>query len=77
MRKVALAMFISLDGYIEAPNRKLIPPKFSPDIEKYWVKDNIENADMMLYGRVCYEGMVAFWTSAAAPRRLIARLSAR
>ena len=68
MRKVALAMFISLDGFIEGPNQELVPPAYSADLDRYWIKGNVEGAGLMMYGRVCYEGMVQFWTSPAAPQ---------
>jgi hypothetical protein len=35
MRKVALAMFISLDGFIEGPNQELVAPAYSADLERY------------------------------------------
>src|SRR5664279_490625 len=68
MRKVALAMFISLDGFIEGPNQELVAPAYSADLERYWIKGNVEDAGLMMYGRVCYEGMAQFWTSPAAPQ---------
>ena len=68
MRKVVLAMFISLDGFIEGPNKQLVPPPYSGDLERHWVKANTERAGIMMYGRVAYEGMAAFWTSANAPQ---------
>jgi dihydrofolate reductase len=68
MSKVVLAMFISLDGFIEGPNKQLVPPPYSADVDRYWVKANTERAGIVLYGRVAYEGMTAFWTSANAPQ---------
>jgi dihydrofolate reductase len=69
MGKVVLAMFISLDGFIEAigedGKRRLIPPAYSADVDRYWIKPNTSGA-VMMYGRVCYEGMAAYWTSPAA-----------
>lgn len=76
MRKLVLAMFVSLDGYIEGPNKELVGPAWSADLSKYWIDDNIERAGLTLYGRVCYEGMAAYWTSPAASPEEAARLTA-
>jgi dihydrofolate reductase len=76
MRKLVVAMFISLDGYIEGPNKQLVGPAWSADLGKYWIDDNIERAGATLYGRVCYEGMAAYWTSPAAAPKEAARLTA-
>ncbi len=76
MRKVALAMFISLDGFIEGPNRELVPPAYSADLDRYWIKANSAEADLMMYGRVCYEGMAQFWTSSSAPKEEAKTLTA-
>jgi dihydrofolate reductase len=66
MRKTVLAMMISLDGYIEGPNKEFVPPAWSDDLSKYWADGNVDNADVMMYGRVCYEGMAAYWPAAEA-----------
>jgi dihydrofolate reductase len=62
-------MFISLDGFIEARaedgRRRLIPPAYSTDVDRYWIKPNT-GAAVMMYGRVCYTGMASYWTSPAA-----------
>src|SRR5437016_2446332 len=76
MRKLVVAMFISLDGYIEGPNKQLVGPAWSADLGRYWINDNIERAGMTLYGRVCYEFMAAYWTSPAADPVEAARLTA-
>jgi len=66
MRTVVLAMFTSLDGYINGPGGAFVGPPFSPDLKRHWIDRNMERADLMMYGRVCYEGMVQYWTSPAA-----------
>jgi len=76
MRKVVLAMYMSLDGYIEGPNKEFTAPWFSPDLKAKWVDRNIERAGLMMYGRTAYEGMAAFWTSPAVPREEAAILAA-
>ncbi len=76
MRDVVLAMFMSLDGYIEGPGKKLVPPPYSPDLQKHWIERNIARAGTMMYGRVAYQGMRSFWTSKGAPADEAARLAA-
>jgi len=76
MRKLVLTMFISLDGFINGPGGELIPPPFSADLAGKWIGYNLGRFDMMVYGRACYEGMVDFWTSPAAPPEEAARLAA-
>ena len=48
MRKLVVAMFISLDGYIEGPNKQLVGPAWSADLGKYWIDYNIERAGATL-----------------------------
>ena len=66
MRKNVLAMYVSLDGYIEGPNREFTAPAFSPDLKTKWIDLKLERATTMMYGRTAYEGMAAYWNSPAA-----------
>ncbi len=75
MRKVMLAMFMSLDGYIEGPGGALVPPAWSNDLERHWSGANLAMAGAVLYGRRCYEGMAAYWTSPAADPKIAGRLA--
>jgi len=68
MRKLVLSMFMSLDGYVEGPNKELIGPAYSQDLQRRWIDRNMDRAGLMLYGRVAYEGMAQFWTSPNAPK---------
>jgi dihydrofolate reductase len=76
MSKVVISSFISLDGFTEAPNRELVAPKFSPDLLRYFIKPNVEESGVFVYGRITYEGMVSYWTSAAADKAEAAKLAA-
>lgn len=76
MRDVVLTMFMSLDGYIEGPGKQLVPPPYSADLQKHWIDHNMARAGTMMYGRVAYEGMANFWTSASANPREAAALAA-
>jgi len=60
MRDVVLAMFMSVDGYIEGPDKQLVGPPYSPDLQKHWIDRNMGRTDLMMYGRVAYEGMAGY-----------------
>lgn len=76
MRKIVLAMYMSLDGYIEGPNHEFTAPRFSPDLKSKWIDRNLQRADLMMYGRTAYEGMAKYWTSPAAAGEEAAILAA-
>jgi dihydrofolate reductase len=65
MRKVILSMFMSLDGFIEAPNHELVPPDWTDDLIPYWIDANLATTGTILYGRVAYLMNAAFWEPAA------------
>lgn len=77
MGKLTLAMFVTLDGYIEGPNGTFQPPPYSADLQRKWIDENMQRAAMNFYGRACYEFMAGFWTSAAAPAEQAAKLAAQ
>jgi dihydrofolate reductase len=66
MSKLVLAMFMSLDGYIEGPKGEFVSPDWSGDLQRYWADDNTDAAGMLLYGRVNFEFNAGFWQPAAA-----------
>ncbi len=76
MSKVIVSSFISLDGFIEGPNREMVPPPPSADLFKYFIEPNLERNDIFIYGRVTYEMMVGYWTSPAADPKEAAKLAA-
>jgi dihydrofolate reductase len=60
---------MSLDGFFEGPNKKF--DWFAPDGEFLdYAKDLLRTVDMILFGRITYEHMAAYWPS--APRDEIA-----
>jgi dihydrofolate reductase len=75
MGKVIVSSFISIDGFAEAPNRELVPPPFSPDLLSKFIRVNMERGGIFIYGRVTYEMMVGYWTSAAADAKQAAELA--
>ena len=62
MRKVIYSMFVSLDGFIEGPNRDLDWHIVDEELHKY-VNDQERALDTHLYGRRMYEVM-SYWQTA-------------
>jgi len=65
MRKLVLAIFTSLDGYISGPNDEFIGPRWSGDLERHWSGYALERAGHLLYGRVNFLFNKGFWEPAA------------
>ena len=65
MRKVILFMLISLDGYFEEPNHNIDWHNVDEEFNKF-SNAQLELAGLLLFGRVTYELMAAYWPTAAA-----------
>jgi dihydrofolate reductase len=64
MRKVIMWNMVTLEGFFEGPNKGQIDWfLFDDELEKYII-DTQKSADTLLFGRVTYEGMAAYWPSA-------------
>jgi dihydrofolate reductase len=64
MRKVIMWDMLSLDGYFEGPEKGGIDWfRFDEELEEY-IRETQMSADTLLFGRVTYEGMAAYWPSA-------------
>ena len=64
MAKLVLAMFISVDGYIEGPNGQFVPPAWSNDFERHWPGYALANAGHLVYGRTNFLFNRDFWSAA-------------
>ena len=64
MAKLVLAMFTSLDGYIERPNGEFVPPAWSGDLETHWSGYGLARAGHLLYGRTNFVFNKGFWSPA-------------
>jgi dihydrofolate reductase len=64
MAKLVLAMFISVDGYIEGPNGQFVPPAWSNDVERHWPGYALGNAGHLVYGRTNFLFNRDFWSAA-------------
>ena len=69
MSNLVLAMFVSLDGYIEGPHGKIVPPPWSAEVQDKWADHNLANAGHLLYGRVNFQFNKNYWTSPAAAKQ--------
>ena len=67
MRKVLVSNLISLDGYLAAPDGDLSWFAVGPDFFAY-VHKMLPTLGMLLFGRVTYEMMAAYWTKPEVTR---------
>ena len=63
MRKVIYSMGVSLDGYVEGPNRELGWSTPDEELHRFW-NDRARETGTFLYGRRLYELMADFWPTA-------------
>ena len=63
MRKVIYSMGVSLDGFIEGPNRELDWSTPDEELHRIW-NDQARETGVFLYGRRLYELMADFWPTA-------------
>jgi dihydrofolate reductase len=61
MPKIILAMFATLDGFVETPDGKMIAPAWSDDLERFWSEANTTGDITLLYGRRAFEQNAALW----------------
>jgi dihydrofolate reductase len=65
MGKLIYLMNVSLDGYIETPDRGLDWTSVDDEMHT-WFNDQARESAAFLYGRRLYETMAAYWPTAAA-----------
>jgi dihydrofolate reductase len=66
MRKVFWQMMVSLDGFAEGPNGELDWHVIDEDFNRY-VEEMGKTIDAMIFGRVTYEMMAAYWPTSTEP----------
>jgi dihydrofolate reductase len=67
MRSLILWDMLSLDGYFEGPGKGEIDWfRYDDDLEQYILSNQL-SAGTLLFGRVTYEGMAAYWPAAEGP----------
>jgi dihydrofolate reductase len=74
MRKIIFSIPITLDGYIEGPNRELDWVIADDELHDF-ATQLLKNADIILYGRVTYELMLHSWptvtSTSSMPKSMI------
>lgn len=63
MRRLIVSMMVSVDGFIEGPNKEL--DYFTDDDQLMDYFDSIiDDAELFIYGRKSYELMIQYWPTA-------------
>lgn len=76
MRKLIMWNIITLDGYFEGKQNwdlSFHEKIWGPELEKLSI-EQLHSADYLVFGRVTYEGMAAYWTKAEGELAEIAEL---
>jgi dihydrofolate reductase len=77
MRKIFAFLMTTVDGYYEGPNREFDFWVLDDEFDEFSV-EQLDEVDTLLFGRVTYEGMAAYWPTPAAERdnpRVAARMN--
>lgn len=62
MRKIIVSNMVSLDGFFEGPNKELDWHHVDEEFNKYAI-DLLNDVGAILFGRITYEMMAAYWPS--------------
>ena len=65
MRKIFAFIMTTLDGYYEGPNQEFDFWVIDEEFDEFSV-EQLDEVDTLLFGRVTYEGMAAYWPTPAA-----------
>lgn len=65
MRKIIFQMMITVDGFFEGPNKELDWHVVDEEFINYAI-DLLNSVDTILFGRVTYQMMAAYWPTPAA-----------
>jgi dihydrofolate reductase len=65
MRKLYFFMVVSLDGFSEGPNGEFDWPVVDQEFNEFGI-EQLHDTDALVFGRVTYEGMAAYWPTPAA-----------
>jgi dihydrofolate reductase len=77
MRKVFSFMMVTVDGYYEGPNQEFDFWIVDDEFDEFSV-EQLDEVDALVFGRVTYEGMAAYWPTPAAEEddpRVAARMN--
>lgn len=76
-RRLIMWNLMTLDGYFEGPKKwdlDFHERVWGPELEEFGLQQ-LDSAGAILYGRVTYEGMASYWSSATG--RTADRMAAR
>jgi dihydrofolate reductase len=65
MRLLYAFLVMTVDGFYEGPEGEFDWPNVDDEFNQYSVT-NLNDTGLIVFGRVTYEGMAGYWTSAAA-----------
>ena len=65
MRKLLAFLVVTVDGYYEGPEGEFDWPVLDEEFNEFGLRQ-LEEVDTLLFGRVTYEGMAAYWPTPAA-----------
>lgn len=65
MRRILAFLVATVDGYYEGPNQEFDWPVVDEEFNRFGLQQ-LEEVDTLLFGRVTYEGMAAYWPTPAA-----------
>lgn len=65
MRKIFSFVVATVDGYYEGPNQEFDWPIVDEEFNKFAI-EQLDEVDTLLFGRVTYQGMAAYWPTPAA-----------
>ena len=68
MRKVLFFMMVTLDGFFEGPNHSIDWHNVDEEFNTF-ANAQLDSVDMLLFGRVTYELMAAYWPTPSGQRR--------
>jgi dihydrofolate reductase len=78
VRKMFSFMVVTVDGYYEGPNQEFIDwPTVDEEFDEFSV-EQLDEVDTLVFGRVTYEMMAAYWPTPAADEddpRVAARMN--
>ena len=66
MRKIIASEMVTLDGLFAGPNGEIDWFSWNEEMARYAI-DLISSVDTLLFGRVTYDLMASYWTSASQP----------
>jgi dihydrofolate reductase len=67
MRKVIVFNMVTLDGFIEGPNREIDWHNTDGEFNDYSI-NQLDFADGLIFGRVTYQLMVSYWPTQSAQK---------